>query len=209
MPGLYAKGDFDLAGFAVGAVERGAILPKTSAMKAGDVLIGVASSGVHSNGFSLVRKVVEKSGLGLEAPAPFATGKLLGEALLVPTRLYVRSCLEAIQTGGVKGLAHITGGGITDNLPRCLPDGLDAEVDLSAIAVLPVFQWLAKTAGIAESEMLRTFNCGIGMVAVADEANAGHVIDAFQEAGDRAVRIGKLIKGDGEAKVVYRGALKL
>jgi phosphoribosylformylglycinamidine cyclo-ligase len=208
MPGLYAKGDFDLAGFAVGAVERDAILPKTG-MKPGDVLIGVASSGVHSNGFSLVRKVVEKSGLGLEAPAPFAPGKALGEALLVPTRLYVRSCLEAIQTGGIKGLAHITGGGITDNLPRCLPEGLDAEVDLSAIAVLPVFQWLAKEAGIAESEMLRTFNCGIGMVAVADEKNAGHVIDAFQEAGDRAVRIGKLIEGRGEAKVVYRGALGL
>jgi len=217
MPGLYAKGDFDLAGFAVGAVERDCILPRTGAMKPGDVLIGVASSGVHSNGFSLVRKVVEKSGLGLEAPAPFAAGKSLGEALLVPTRLYVRSCLEAIQTGGIKGLAHITGGGITDNLPRCLPEGLDAEVDLSAIAVLPVFQWLAKEAGIAESEMLRTFNCGIGMVAVADEKNAGHVIDAFQEAGDRAVRIGKLISnnggsaggGAGEAKVVYRGTLGL
>jgi phosphoribosylformylglycinamidine cyclo-ligase len=156
-----------------------------------------------------VRKVVEKSGLTLDAAAPFAPGKSLGEALLVPTRLYVRSCLEAIQTGGVKGLAHITGGGITDNLPRCLPDGLDADVDLSAIAVLPVFQWLAKEAGIAEAEMLRTFNCGIGMIAVADEKNAGHVIDAFQEGGDHAVRIGKLIKGDGEAKTVYREALKL
>jgi phosphoribosylformylglycinamidine cyclo-ligase len=209
MPGLYAKGDFDLAGFAVGAVERDAILPKLGAMKPGDVLIGVASSGVHSNGFSLVRKVVEKSGLGLDAAAPFAPGKSLGEALLIPTRLYVRSCLEAIQTGGVKGLAHITGGGITDNLPRCLPDGLDADVDLSAIPVLPVFQWLAKEAGIAEAEMLRTFNCGIGMIAVSDEKNAGHVIDAFQEGGDHAVRIGKLIKGDAEAKVVYRGRLAL
>jgi phosphoribosylformylglycinamidine cyclo-ligase len=209
MPGLYAKGDFDLAGFAVGAVERGAILPKLAAMKAGDVLIGVASSGVHSNGYSLVRKVVEKSGLALDADAPFAQGKSLGEALLTPTRLYVRAALEAMQTGGVKGLAHITGGGITDNLPRCLPEGLDGEVDLDTIAVLPVFQWLAKQAGIAETEMLRTFNCGIGMVAVADEKQAGHVIDAFQEAGDRAVRIGKLVAGSGEAKVVYRGALKL
>jgi phosphoribosylformylglycinamidine cyclo-ligase len=210
MPGLYARGDFDLAGFAVGAVERDAVLPRTGAMKPGDVLIGVASSGVHSNGFSLVRKVVEKSGLALEAPAPFAPGKTLGEALLVPTRLYVKSCLAAIQTGGVKGLAHVTGGGVTDNLPRCLPEGLDAEVDLSAISVLPVFQWLAKEAGIAESEMLRTFNCGIGMVAVTDEQNAGNVIDAFQGAGDHAVRIGKLVKGDGtEAKVVYRGALRL
>ena len=209
MPGLYAKGDFDLAGFSVGAVERDGILPKTGTMKPGDVLIGVASSGVHSNGFSLVRKVVEKSGLTLETDAPFAPGKSLGEALLVPTRLYVRSCLEAIQTGGIKGLAHITGGGITDNLPRCLPEGLDADVDLSAIAVLPVFQWLAKEAGIVESEMLRTFNCGIGMVAVSDEKNAGHVIDAFQEAGQQAMRIGKLIAGTGEAKTVYRGALKL
>jgi phosphoribosylformylglycinamidine cyclo-ligase len=209
MPGLYAKGDFDLAGFAVGAVERGAILPKTGAMKAGDVLLGVTSSGVHSNGYSLVRKVVEKSGLNLVNAAPFAPDKSLGEALLTPTRLYVRSCLDAIRTGGVKGLAHITGGGITDNLPRCLPDGLDGEVDLDTIAVLPVFQWLAKQAGIVEKEMLRTFNCGIGMVAVVDEKNAGQVIDAFQEAGDKAVRIGKLIVGSGEAKTVYRGALKL
>jgi phosphoribosylformylglycinamidine cyclo-ligase len=209
MPGLYAKGDFDLAGFAVGAVERDAILPRTGAMKPGDVLIGVASSGVHSNGFSLVRKVVEKSGLALDAPAPFAREKSLGEALLTPTRLYVRNCLEAIHTGGVKGLAHITGGGITDNLPRCLPEGLDAEVDLSAIQVLPVFQWLAREAGIVESEMLRTFNCGIGMIAVTDEKHAGHVIDAFQEAGDHATRIGGLVKGAGEAKTVYRGALRL
>jgi len=214
MPGLYAKGDFDLAGFAVGAVERHAILPRTAGMRAGDVLIGVASSGVHSNGFSLVRKVVEKSGLALDAAAPFAPGKTLGEALLIPTRLYVRSSLEAMHSSnrsgdGVKGLAHITGGGITDNLPRCLPDRLDAEVDLSAITVLPVFQWLAQQGGIAQGEMLRTFNCGIGMVAVADERHAGHVIDAFQEAGDHAVRIGRLVDGDGEAKVVYRGALKL
>jgi phosphoribosylformylglycinamidine cyclo-ligase len=209
MPGLYAKGDFDLAGFAVGAVERDAILPKTGTMKAGDVLIGVASSGVHSNGYSLVRKVVENSGLTLEAAAPFAPGKNLGEALLTPTRLYVRAALDAMRTGGVKGLAHITGGGITDNLPRCLPEGLDAEVDLGAIAVLPVFQWLAKQAAIAEREMLRTFNCGIGMVAVTDEQNAGRVIDAFQQAGDHATRIGTLIPGAGEAKVAYRGALKL
>src|ERR1700742_1726202 len=151
MPGLYAKGDFDLAGFAVGAVERSAILPKTGAMRAGDVLIGVASSGVHSNGFSLVRKVAETAGLNWDAPAPFESGKPLGEALLTPTRLYVRGCLEAIQTGGIKGLAHITGGGITDNLPRCLPDGLDGEVDLDTIAVLPVFQWLAKQGGIVQN----------------------------------------------------------
>jgi phosphoribosylformylglycinamidine cyclo-ligase len=204
MPGLYAKGDFDLAGFTVGAVERDAILPKLDTMKEGDILIGFASSGVHSNGYSLVRKVVEKSGLGLDAPSPFGGGTL-GEALLTPTRLYVKPALAAMKTGGVKGLAHITGGGITDNLPRCLPDGLDGEVNLDAIAVLPVFKWLAKEAGIAEAEMLRTFNCGIGMVAVTDEKNADAVIAAFGGGG----RIGKLIKGDGEAKTVYRGTLKL
>ena len=207
MPGLYAKGDFDLAGFAVGAVERSAILPKTGAMKAGDVLIGVASSGVHSNGYSLVRKVVEKSGLSLDAAAPFAPGKNLGEALLTPTRLYVRSCLDAIRTGGVKGLAHITGGGITDNLPRCLPDGLDADVDLNAIAVPPVFQWLAKQAGIAEREMLRTFNCGIGMVAIVAAEHALEAQKTLTAEGERVVRLGHLIKGKGEPTVRYRGHL--
>src|SRR5450755_865954 len=126
MPGLYAKGDFDLAGFAVGAVERSAILPKTATMKAGDVLIGVSSSGVHSNGYSLVRRIVEMTGLSLSSPAPFADGVSLGEALLTPTRLYVKSALAAIGRGGVKGLAHITGGGIPGNLPRALPVGLDA-----------------------------------------------------------------------------------
>ena len=209
MPGLYAKGDFDLAGFSVGAVERGHVLPRTNDMAAGDVLIGGVSSGVHSNGYSLVRKVVEKSGLGWDADAPFAPGKSLGEALLTPTRLYVKSALEAMRAGGVKGFAHITGGGITENLPRALPEGLDAEVDLDCWTPSPVFAWLAKTAGIAAPEMLRTFNCGVGLVAVVSEKASGHVIDAFQQCGDRAVRIGHLIQGNGEAKVVYRGALKL
>jgi phosphoribosylformylglycinamidine cyclo-ligase len=209
MPGLYAKGDFDLAGFTVGAVERGQVLPRTAEMVAGDVLIGVASSGVHSNGYSLVRKVVEKSGLSLEAEAPFAAGRKLGEALLTPTRLYVKNALAAMRSGKVKGFAHITGGGITDNLPRCLPDGLDGRVDLNSWTPLPVFRWLAKEAGIAEKEMLRTFNCGIGLVAVVAAADAGHVIDAFQEGGDKAVRLGELVPGSGEAKVVYQGTLKL
>ena len=211
MPGLYKDGDYDLAGFAVGAAERGRLLPRGD-IETGDAVIGLSSSGVHSNGFSLVRKIVANSGVSLDAPAPFAPVMTLGGALLAPTRLYVKSCLRAIrETGAVKGLAHITGGGITDNLPRCLPEGLDAEVDLSAITVLPVFQWLAREGAIAETEMLRTFNCGIGMIAVTDEKNAGHVIDAFQGAkhGDRAMRIGSLVKGAGEAKTVYRGALKL
>jgi len=209
MPGLYAKGDFDLAGFSVGAVERGHVLPRTAEMVAGDVLIGVASSGVHSNGYSLVRKVVEKSGLTWDAEAPFAPGKKLGEALLTPTRLYVRSALEALRVGGVKGFAHITGGGITENLPRALPEGMDAEVDLDSWTPPSVFGWMARSAGIEAPEMLRTFNCGIGMVAVVSEKYSGHVIEAFQQCGDKAIRLGHLVPGGGEAKVVYRGTLKL
>ena len=214
MPGLYAKGDFDLAGFSVGAVERGQILPRTKEMLAGDVLVGVASSGVHSNGYSLVRKVVEQSGLGWDAEAPFASGSSLGAALLTPTRLYVKSALAAVRSGqikggGVKGFAHITGGGITENLPRALPDGLHADVDLSSWTPPAVFGWLASSAGIAAEEMLRTFNCGIGLIAVVAEKDAGHVIDAFQQHGDKAVRLGKLVPGTGEARVVYRGTLKL
>jgi phosphoribosylformylglycinamidine cyclo-ligase len=209
MPGLYAKGDFDLAGFSVGAVERGATLPKTAEMRSGDVLIGVASSGVHSNGFSLVRRVVEQSGLAYDAPAPFAPGQKLGEALLTPTRLYVKSALAAIRTGGIKGLAHITGGGITENTPRALPEGLDAEIDLGLWEPPAVFGWLARAARIEEREMLRTFNFGIGLIAVASEKSSGRVIDAFQENGDKAVRLGTLVPGEGEAKVRYRGELKL
>ncbi len=209
MPGLYAKGDFDLAGFTVGAVERGEILPKTDTMMAGDILIGVASSGVHSNGYSLVRRVVADAGLSYDAPAPFAPNITLGEALLAPTRLYVMSGLAAIRTGGVKGLAHITGGGITENLPRALPSGLDAEIDLSAWTPLPVFSWLAKSAGIGEREMLRTFNCGIGMIAIAAPEKADETIAAFANAGETASPIGMLVPGDGEPKVRYRGALRL
>jgi phosphoribosylformylglycinamidine cyclo-ligase len=190
-------------------VEHGHVLPRTAEMVPGDVLIGVASSGVHSNGYSLVRKVVEKSGLGWDADAPFAPGMALGEALLTPTRLYVKSALEALRAGGVKGFAHITGGGITENLPRALPEGLNADVDLDCWTPSPVFDWLATTAGIAAPEMLRTFNCGIGLVAVVSEKCSGHVIEAFQQSGDKAMRIGHVVTGAGEAKVVYRGTLKL
>jgi len=209
MPGLYAKGDFDLAGFTVGAVERGQILPLTDTMKEGDVLLGVASSGVHSNGYSLVRRVVSDAGLSYDATAPFTRDLSLGEALLAPTRLYVTSGLAAIRAGGVKGLAHITGGGITENLPRALPVGLDAEIDLSAWSPLPVFGWLSKSAGIGEREMLRTFNCGIGLIAVVAPEKADATIAAFSGAGESACRIGTLVPGSGEPKVRYRGALKL
>ena len=208
MPGLYGKGHFDLAGFTVGAVERDAALPRMDAMRAGDVLIGIASSGVHSNGYSLVRRVVEKSGLTYASPAPFAPGKNLGEALLEPTKLYVKSGLAAIRTGGVKGFAHITGSGITDNLPRVLPDHLDAEIDLASWRPQPVFTWLAQGAGLDDAEMLRTFNCGIGLIAVVAPEQAGHVIDTFGDSNERAFRIGTLVAGDGpEPSVRYRGAM--
>jgi phosphoribosylformylglycinamidine cyclo-ligase len=208
MPGLYAKGDFDLAGFTVGAVERNAVLPDTKAMRAGDVLIGVASSGVHSNGYSLVRKVIARTKLKLSAPAPFAKKRRLGEALLTPTRLYVKSGLAAIRSGGVKGLAHITGGGVTENLPRVLPRGLDADVDLSAWALPPVFAWLQASAHLDEAEMLRTFNCGIGLIAVTDKAKAHAVMKAFEKAGENAFVNGALIESKPkEPAVRYRGSL--
>jgi len=209
MPGLYAKDDFDLAGFSVGAVERGNILPKTDRMRAGDIVIGVASSGLHSNGYSLVRRVVAETKLSYDAPAPFAKDTSLGEALLAPTVLYVKSALAAIATGGVHGLAHITGGGITDNLPRALPDGMDAEIDLTTWTPKPVFAWLSKSAGIEEREMLRTFNCGIGLIAVVAPDKANEAIAAFESHGQDATVIGTLIKGEGEPKVAYRGKLAL
>src|SRR4029079_12792094 len=172
------------------------------------VLIGVASSGVHSNGYSLVRKVVELTGAPLTSPAPFAPDMNLGDALLTPTRLYVKSGLAAIARGGIKGLAHITGSGITGNLPRVLPEGLDAEVNLASWPLLPVFRWLAQEAGLPDAEMLQTFNCGIGLIAVADPARSADVIAAFNENGERAFVIGKLVPSTGAESIVhYRGNL--
>ena len=209
MPGLYAGDDFDLAGFAVGAVERGGILPRPDIAE-GDVILGLASSGVHSNGYSLVRKVVEKSGLPWTAPAPFAPEMTLGEAILAPTRIYVRSCLAALRgTGAVKGLAHITGGGFPDNIPRVLPKGLGAAIELERVPVKPVFKWLAREGMIAQEEMLRTFNCGIGMIVVVAEADAARVAQAFTGAGEEVVTLGRVIAAAGEPRVVYRGALDL
>jgi phosphoribosylformylglycinamidine cyclo-ligase len=209
MPGLYGKGDFDLAGFSVGAVERNAVLPKTKTMRAGDLLIGVASSGVHSNGYSLVRKVVQARGFALAAPAPFAKETSHGEALLTPTRLYVRSALAAIAAGGVKGLAHITGGGISENLPRVLPQGLDAAIDLSSWQRPGAFAWLASEAGLDQAEMLRTFNCGIGLIAVVAKTKSKAAITAFNKAGERAFVIGALVAGTrAEPMVRYRGTLQ-
>ena len=208
MPGLYKGGDYDLAGFAVGAVERDGVLPRGVA--AGDVMLGLASSGLHSNGYSLARKVAGLSGLGWGAPWPFAPGVTLGEAMLTPTRIYVRSCLAAIREGGVKALAHITGGGFTENIPRVLPDRLAARVDLARVPVPPVFKWLAKTGGITESEMLRTFNCGIGMIAAVEPAKADALADLFGREGERAVRLGEVVAARVNApRVIYDGHLDL
>ncbi|MGB0959630.1 MAG: phosphoribosylformylglycinamidine cyclo-ligase [Halocynthiibacter sp.] len=201
MPGMYSEGDFDLAGFAVGAMERGADLPRN--VNEGDVLLGLGSNGVHSNGYSLVRKVVEHAGLTWDADAPFADGSL-GDALLAPTRLYVKPALAAIRAGGVNALAHITGGGLTENLPRVLPEGLGADVDLSSWDLPPVFGWMAKEANIAEAEMLKTFNAGIGMVIVVDAARAEALKAVLETEGEQVFTIGTITKGDG---VRYSGAL--
>ena len=204
MPGMYAKDDYDLAGFAVGAVERDAILPDGSAAP-GDVILGVASHGLHSNGFSLVRRIVEASGLDYAAEAGFAPGQSLGDALLAPTRIYVKSCLAAIAAGGVKALAHITGGGLVENIPRVLPQGTAAEIDVAAWTLPPVFAWLAKRGNVPTAEMARTFNCGIGMVAVVAPAKAKAVADAFAAHGDRATAIGRLVENrDAEPRVILR-----
>ena len=202
MPGMYAAGDFDLAGFAVGAMQRGTALPRDVA--AGDVLLGLRSDGVHSNGFSLVRKVAETAGLSWTDPSPFGEGTL-GEALLAPTRLYVRPVLAAIRHGGVHAAAHITGGGLTENLPRVLPDGLGAEIDLDAWTLPPVFAWLSQAGGIAEREMLKTFNSGIGMVLAVAADKAGAIEALLASEGETVVRLGQVQPGAG---VGYRGRLK-
>jgi phosphoribosylformylglycinamidine cyclo-ligase len=208
MPGLYAKGDYDLAGFAVGAAERGTLLPKNVAV--GDVLIGLPSSGVHSNGFSLVRRIVERSGLAWDAPAPFSTDKSLAQALLEPTRIYVKTLLAALKAGdGINALCHITGGGFPDNIPRVLPDGVGVRLDLDAIAVPPVFGWLAKTGSVAEAEMLRTFNCGIGMIVVASADKADAVMERLRQTGESPVRIGEIIAHTNGERVQTSGHLKL
>jgi phosphoribosylformylglycinamidine cyclo-ligase len=209
MPGLYSGDDYDLAGFAVGAVERGEVLPRADIAE-GDVILGLASSGVHSNGFSLVRKVVAKTGLPWTTPAPFAPSQSLGDAILEPTRIYVKSCLAAIrETKAVKGFAHITGGGFPDNIPRVLPKGLGARIDLTKVAVPPVFKWLAREGDIAQNEMLRTFNCGIGMIVVVAPKDAAAVTDAFKRAGEKVSTLGHVIRAAEEPRVIYDGTLDL
>ena len=207
MPGLYQANDYDLAGFAVGAVERGKILPRGD-LAEGDVVLGLAASGLHSNGYSLVRRIVANSGLGWDDPAPFAGDLTLAQALLVPTRIYVRSCLGAVRdTGAVKALAHITGGGLAENIPRVLPESLAAEIDLAAIPAQPVFAWLQSEGPVTEEEMTRTFNCGIGMIVVASSNDADTVAAALTDAGETVVPLGYLVRRSGDP-IIFRNHLR-
>jgi phosphoribosylformylglycinamidine cyclo-ligase len=207
MPGLYAEADYDLAGFAVGAAERGALLPRE--VSEGDIVLGLPSSGIHSNGFSLVRRVAERAGLRWSDPAPFASDRSLGEALLEPTRIYVKPLLAALKGGApIKALAHITGGGFPDNIPRVLPDGLGVKLELGAISPPPVFSWLAEAGGVAQDEMLRTFNCGIGMVVVAGASDGNSVEEALRRLGEVPVRLGRVVRGGAE-RVACSGKLPL
>ncbi len=196
MPGMYAEGDYDLAGFAVGAAERDALLPRPD-IAAGDLVLGIASSGPHSNGYSLVRRIVERSGLEWDASAPFVAGPL-AQALLEPTRIYVKPLLAAIRaSGAIKGLAHITGGGLPGNVPRCLPDGLRARLDARQWPVPPVFAWLREVGKVPTDDMLRTFNCGLGMVVIVAAHDAERTARALAEAGETVFTVGVIERGPG------------
>lgn len=208
MPGMYHGNDYDLAGFAVGAAERENLLPRKD-IAAGDTLVAIASSGVHSNGYSLVRKIVELSGLSWTDAAPFESSKSLADALLEPTRIYVKPLLAALKSGlGIKALAHITGGGFIDNIPRVLPDELAADVDLDAVTVPPVFGWLSKVGGLSEREMLRTFNCGVGMLVAVAPEDAEKLVESITASGETAAIVGQLTPRTGEP-VTFRGKLGL
>ncbi len=205
MPGMYAADDYDLAGFSVGAVERENALTG-SKVQAGDVLLGLASAGVHSNGYSLVRKLVEKSGLGYDSPCPWDGSKSLGEALLVPTRIYVKSTLAAIRAGTVNAMAHITGGGLIENIPRVLPDGLGVTLDATKWPLPPVFSWLMKTGGLTPLDMARTFNTGLGMVVAVPAEKAQQAAEILAEGGETVYTVGTVHAiQDGEARVTVSG----
>jgi phosphoribosylformylglycinamidine cyclo-ligase len=191
MPGLYAEGDYDLAGFTVGAVERDGVLPRLEEQRAGDVLIAVGSSGPHSNGYSLVRRIVERSGLAWDANSPFGDGTL-AQALMAPTRIYVKSTLPLIKAGRVKGAAHITGGGLVENPPRAIAEGLAPRIDWSAWDLPPVFDWLQKTGGVSDHEMRRTFNCGVGFMLICSAHDAEPVLAALLNTGEDAFVCGEL-----------------
>lgn len=195
MPGMYGKGEYDLAGFAIGAAERGTLLPRVDEMKAGDAIIGIASSGPHSNGYSLVRKVVGLAGFAWDAPAPFEPGRSLAEALLTPTRIYARALKPVFEAKLAKGAAHVTGGGLVENTPRALPDHLKADFDWNAWTRPAVFEWLQATGGVPEDNMRRTFNLGVGMVLIVDPAKAEDVITLLKSGGESAFQIGVLKAG--------------
>lgn len=201
MPGMYAKGDYDLAGFSVGAVERSDILTGDKVGE-GDIILGLTSSGLHSNGFSLVRRVVEKAGLSYSAPAPFDKSKSLEDALLEPTRIYVKACLAALKTGGIHAFSHITGGGLIENIPRVMSDKLSATIDVTQWALPPVFVWLAKAGEIEQRELARTFNCGIGMCVIVAAEKVDAVEAALSDAGENVIRLGDVSARDGEAVVL-------
>jgi len=205
MPGMYKPGDYDLAGFCVGAVERNGILTGDSA-EAGDVVFGLASDGIHSNGFSLARKVVEVSGADLRDAAPFDQDRHLGDVLLDPTRIYVKSCLAAIKAGGVKGLAHITGGGLLENIPRVLPSGLGVTIDAGQWAIPELFRWIADAGGVVPAEMARTFNCGIGMVVIVASQSADSVRSVLESEGETVFQLGAVIESaEDTPEVVIEG----
>jgi phosphoribosylformylglycinamidine cyclo-ligase/phosphoribosylamine--glycine ligase/phosphoribosylglycinamide formyltransferase/phosphoribosylformylglycinamidine cyclo-ligase len=195
MPGMYAGADFDLAGFCVGAVDRAGVLPKLDRQRPGDLLIGLGSSGPHSNGYSLIRRIVELSGLAWGAPAPFADGQTLAEALMTPTRIYIDSVLPLAKAGLLSGCAHITGGGLVENPPRAIAADLAPRFDWNAWTAPPVFGWLAETGGVAEIEMRRTFNCGVGLLLIAPPRNAEAVLTALLNAGETAFVCGELTVG--------------
>lgn len=203
MPGLYRDGDYDLAGFVVGAVERDQLLTGAG-VAPGDLLLGLASSGVHSNGYSLVRRIVEGEGFAYAAPAPFAPGRSLGEALLTPTRLYVQGPLAAARAGTVKALAHITGSGIIGNLPRVLPEAVAAELDAGAWTLPPVFAWLAEIGRLGPAELANTFNCGLGMIAVVAPDRIAAATTTLEAAGERVTVVGRIVErtGDGPRCIV-------
>ncbi len=204
MPGMYMQGDYDLAGFAVGAVERGEQLTGAK-VKAGDLLIGIASSGVHSNGYSLVRRIVTERGFRLDRPAPFDHTRLLADVLLEPTRIYVKSLLPLVRQGAISALSHITGGGLLENVPRMLPDGCHARIDANAWPQPPLFSWLQGQGNIEPGEMARTFNCGIGMVAVIDARDVERVIEALAHDGETAFVIGAVEAGPKGCTVIGSG----
>ncbi len=193
MPGMYAEGDYDLAGFAIGAYEREAGLPQHDNMQPGDVIIGLASDGVHANGYSLLRKVVARSGLNWHDPAPFGAGQSLAEACLTPTRIYVKSVMKAVHAGLITGGAHITGGGLVENPPRALPDHLTAKFDDAALTLPPIFEWLQEVGNIETAEMRRTFNCGTGFIVICSPDQADKTLHTLRGQGEQAEVIGELV----------------